>query len=504
MNESEFDAGLRTALSTQTATAMLDAKIDAALSRHLRRGRVVRRFAYSCAATAAVALAIWCVPVIQAQAAISRIAGALDAVATVTVSKFTVDANGGRSPAGTIYYDHGRWRMNDGTGGRLTYYLKGKTYSLDETIGAFVVQDTADGPFSRNASSFKASDLLREAEGDTWTRRATVDQTTLNGREVRRLTLDNGQLPERYVFYADPQTDLPIQVECLTQELGNWRVADVMLFDYNRSIDPRQFEPDFKRYPVLTKAEADAKFEEAVTSKDLADVPLKRGRLVVRSFDVAKDGTVFVLFQSGDSTANSFGGFALDLKSDDGTEFLRPQFFGTTMPGATLPAEGRFEVATFVPLEPEDPWQTHVYSLSTHRSKDGTLARELICEVHYLDGSIETTHAPATGSGPNDVVSEVPVMRTAIEKPTCEVRPESLTRIDSMWFGNDVVTEMQEAALRANRYMCLKRWNDALRWSNEELRLKRLHESLGYGSWSQDDTLQRIRSAEAALAAAGG
>ena len=483
MNESNLDAGLRTAFQVPESGPAVDRKIDAALARFGRGRRIRRRLMLSFGATAAAALAVWAIPVVQAQAAISRIAGALDDVNTVVITKFAVDEEGRRSPAGIVAYNRGHWRMNDGSGSHAAFYSNGKNYSFDETLGAYVMSDRPAGPFARNGSSLRVSNLLAEAEGDTWSRRASTDKTTLNGRDVLRVSIENGRLPEKYVIYADPQSELPIEVDCQANELGQWRTREVMSFDYGAAVDERTFEPDLARYPAISAAEADRRFASAITSRSLASAPLKKGRLVVRSFDVADDGTVFVVYQSGDMHRNSSGGSALELTADDGSVYLRADSNAYQAPDSRLPAEGKLEVETFVPLEPQQPWHPRTLTLDTNRFGDGALARRMRCEIEYPNGTRETKWQ-FNRMTPEEVDAQpVALLKRAVDKPDCAKRPAFLARIDDMSFGNDIRADMTKAVTRARYYAGAERWSDALRWYNEDLRLKRLHERLGYGPW---------------------
>jgi len=503
VNESEFEAGLRAAFQPPPESASLDAKIDAALSRY-RRTRRLRHLVPACACAALVGLTVWAAPPLEAQAAVSRMVHALAAVDTYTATTYYADDAGRLVPYARTAYSHGNWRI-DGPGAGLELYVGGKCYVLDRYLGAYIL-DPHPNMFEGRRPAISTSEIVAQSAGAAWGRRVSVERATLNGRSVSRVSVRSLERAERVVYDTDPATDLPIEERHEVLEAGGRQIRSVSKCSYGSAVDPKLFELDLHRFSVVTPKQVDRLLTARIERNSLGSVPLRAGRLVVRSFDVSEDGTVYVLYQAGALPSGSSLRNALELTADDGTDYARP--FSPEVPRMQfVPADGIPEVEVFVPLVPQRPGVRRTYTLTTHRYTDRSPARLSVTRsgdrgpLSFValprDEMTEPPGAPSPSAhGETAVVSRVTavtLLQKTIAGPTCASYPPVLCEFDATGnFENELAAEAMKAGLRAYRYEQWERWQDALRLYQEELRLQHKLEAMG-GAGETGETLLNIR-----------
>jgi hypothetical protein len=487
MNDSRLDARIRSALPSAAVPASLDGAIDAALDRNRRIRRIARPVRLAVGVAASAALLFVMGPPVYAQAMVGRIAGALDGVQTLRMTRTSVDAEGNRFDAGEVVYDGGRWRIR--SVGQDTLFRQGKTYTFDPVVKAYVVTERPDGPFASPAG-IRMSEMLGAANQWSMDRRVQVGEATLDGQRMRRATVENPGLGERYVIYADPQTDLPREVHVEAKEGDAWQLRMIQGFEYGSRVPAQAFELA-KGKPVISEAERAERVVGAMTAGTLAELPLRRGRIVVRAVDVAADGTVFIAYQSGDRSVNKIGGFAFDLSDDLGTPYARREVWGGNDDFVRLSKDRKLEVEAFVPLRPVDPKQPRALSFLTRRFKNRGLARMI--QVILTDAKGRRTLVWQPNWQGNDLTppTETVLVHKRVAAPTCEDAP-AYAKLVSSEFANEVSSAIFKSAARAKGHAERGDWDEATRWYEEELRQMRRHERMGYGPWAEGPVLEKL------------
>ncbi|MGV3617770.1 MAG: hypothetical protein ACO1SV_20790 [Fimbriimonas sp.] len=487
MKDSQLDARIQAAYPSAPVPATLDGRIVEGVERHRRSRLTLRRAKLAVGVVGLAATMTVMGPPVYAQAMVSRMAGALDGVTTMRLTRISVDSAGRRVPAGEVLYDGGRWRIR--ASGEDILYAAGQRYVLDPLVHAYVLSEQSEGPFANG--SIRLSEMLGESGHFSLDRRVRLDEAKLEGRTMRRATVDNPNLNERYVIYADPRTDLPQEIHVQSQEEGRWRLRMVQSLVYGAAVPRREFELPTGA-ATITEEERGRRVVGAMTSEEIASLPHRKGRLIVRAVDVAKDGTVYVAYQSGDRMVNSHRGFAFDLSDDRGTAYARRETFG----GANndflrYSKAGKLELEVFVPLTPVDTRRPRTYSLLTRRFKNGGLARMIRTLTSNAQG-VQTLNWQPNWQG-TDLTppSETVLVKKRFEGATCESAP-SYAQLVMSEFRNEIATSIFTTGTRAKELGNLGRWEEATRWYEEQLRLIRRHESMGLGPYSEDDARQKL------------
>lgn len=492
MNDSQLDARIRAALPARVVPATLAQKIDGSVQRHRRIHRIVRplRFAVVLGATGVLAAVMG--PPVYAQATMGRIAGALDGVSSLRLTRTAIDAQGRRYPAGEMLYRDGKWRLRAQRGDML--YENREAYVWDPVVSAYVAVPKPNGPFGKG-SGVRMSELLGVASKWSMDRRVSVDEAALDGKTMRRATVENAGLDERYVIFADPKSDLPEEVRVEARESGRWRLRMVQRFEYGASIPATELSLP-PSATVMTQEERTKRVVAKMTSAKLGEMPLPKGRIVVRAIDVARDGTVFVAYQAGDRSANSWRGYGLELKDDSGTVYGRQVVTSLDRDFVKGSADGKLEVEVFVPLEPTDFRRRRTFSFTASRMGNGQLARWLETIVTDPNGKTRMQWQPNWRGSDRTPPTKWPLVNTEFSGPTCEAMPSYATLVSPTSFGNEVSTAIFAASVRGKAYAVRRDWGRAKYWYEEALLQMRKHERMGLGPWAEDGVMDQIRAIE--------
>lgn len=482
MNEKQFETDLRNAFPIPPMTPTLDAKIDRALSlpapKTVRGGKLVLGFA----ATTILAVALFTLPAARADASFTKILDAMDRATRVEVRTVTVDEAGKRTPMATSLLVGKDLCIKNAAGVIQQIDLGDKSYGYDPTIPAYIIRPKT------TKTSLRFSDMLRPGGELPDASVSPVEEFREDGHDRLRVTLTQNGLPERYVIVADAKTELPVRMVIQSEERGRWRTRQELAFRYDPSITIPK--PDFAKIPAVTQEQADASFESAMTKETLAKVGLRRGRFVVRRIDVAEDGTVFVAYQSGERSPNTWRGYAINLKDDIGTEYVRVGQATISGQEKIRAKDGKIEIETFTPRFAGVPRFPRRLELGTTLLRNQKLARSSIVQIDYDDGRVfngyQITERPEDGPHP------VPLLSKSIPGPTCGAVPRWAGRLDAMAYGNDVYIGIAKAQGRAELAMREKRWPEAEAALIEQLRLMRESERKGYSPWSLDRPLKEL------------
>ena len=486
MNESQFDNNLRAVFTVPESESSLDHKIDRALDRFKSARTVRRRITFTLAAGTAVVAGVTLFPAVKAQASMGGIISALDSKTSVKATTFSMDEQGNRWPMATTIIANGETSYVDARRTRQQLDLKDRSLYFDSSIHSFVQSP------KRASHGIKLSDMLGSASQFSISKRVSVERVNVGNKELLRATIKNGDLPERYIIDADPDSQLPQHVTIESLELGTWRPRQVVVFDYKEGLQVDK--ADLSKFPVVTKEQAAANFEKAMTKSSMATIPLRKGNLIIRALDVADDGSVYVMFQAGNREPHTWRGYGIGLSDDLGTEYVRAGDLFSVDEGS-IPTDGKFECEVFVPRKPIHSSIPRNFKLIALLTKEGDLERIIQATVVGKDGKKVTQWFPNSGRK----AKQIEVLTKSFTGSTCAIRPEWAAKIAYHFFGNDVFAEMTKASYRAKVAMENKDWKEAESQLNEQLRQMRESERLGYSPWDQSKVKENLKVVEAKL-----
>lgn len=493
MNQIPFEDHVRAGFAAAEETDSLSAKIDQALYADGRKRVQRRRFKLTLAAAATLTIALVAFPTVQAEAQLRRIAGALDNVSSVVIQHYEVDRDGQEHPWGKTSYEGGKWRIDDGR--RTTIFKNGTRWILDPAARAYIMERDQEGPAAHNLSSLSLSSMI--AQMNQWNPGQKVDigHSKFNGKDAVRaviLNLQSGPTPQRMTMYADPDTNLPIECQWEVSEKEGFVVKSIIRFEYTAPIPPTTFELDTS-FAVLDKKEWEASVVKNLTSKELFSKPIGVHRLVLRNVDVAADGTVYVLYQAGETTPRWERGYAFELTDDLGTKYVKGQVDSRMdEPTIAQSKDGKVELETFVPKQPVKRWEPRTLTLTAFFRKSGSLDRAGKAMSFGNDGNdfafwIRDPEAKAT---------PLTVLDRRFENPTCPSYPTYAGWIDGQHFGSVASAEVMRATARTWDCLHGNDFQGAERWL--EMRLKAIERmtlegETDWGKASAERSLEYVR-----------
>jgi len=483
LNEKHFDDALQAAFPAPKEQPRVTTLIDRQIERLTKRNVLRRRVLLSTFATVGAITVVTLYPSVQAQATLNRMATALDGVSTLRMTNTTIDESGRRFPAGGTDILRDKVRMLNGAGETELLFVGEKSYAVDKSLNAYVAGNNS--PFGQK--SIKLSSFIAGEGGYSVSKSVQIDHVVWHGKDVLHATVENSGLPERLVFFADPKTELPLEVHVEAREAGTWRLRQIMEFDYTPHFTAGTFALD-KKMPVLTEDQASARIVDSIVSKQIAEVRLKKGRVVVRSIDVAEDGTVFVSYQNGDRRANTFTGNTINLSDNLGTiyAYQSEPTVGRAEDFVKHSKDGRLEVAFFVPVTPIPPTKPRTLNLSTQKFQNGELARMIqVIEAGVMKWVPNRQH-------PGDEATPVKLISQDFPHATCTDYPDYLSRIRTD-FTSESLSDMQKSQLRGQYYMDKQNWVEAEKWFNQQLNAIERYERLGLGLYSEDQVRTNLK-----------
>ena len=448
---------------------------------------------------AVLALLFFVLPIAQARSVLYQMAGALEDVSMVRMQSYSVAEDGTLTKSGTVDYDRGKWLLQKASGLETQVYLGGKLYRFDPLTNAYVVEDRPEGPFAHNSKGLALSSFIDTYKG--WGRKVDIGDGRLNGKRVVVAASEDTDLQQKLVLYADRGSMLPIKSESFSFEQGEWKLSGVSEFDYSPKFPTGHFAMK-PGVPTVTIDEYDQRLVDAMTSKTLASIETKEGTFVLRSVDVAADGTVFVAYQIGDKS-QTWRGFRLHVTDDLGNEYTSPtDSWLNSDPFLKKSKDGRLEREVFVPIDPAAPWKTRTIKVESRFTPDNEMV--LFIAGHILDRRMDGTAwfnlRPNTeGVDPDHLPPLKEVWSGSFKAPTCDLRPDYMARLDYSDFNNEVVSRMYRSGVLARHFQNYEDWPSAKRWLEEDLRLKNEHARKGYGNWSLDDVQRQLEAVNARL-----
>ncbi len=488
-----FDKSLRVAMPAASEPAGLAADIQVRISRWAHRRLVRRRVIVTLGATCAAIAALALFPTIRAQATLSRISGALSGAEHMVAKRYTLDAQGHRIYAGFAAFDHGKWLLNGASGLEPTFLMNGRRYVLDPFTKSYVVSD--DDKTLSGEGEMGLSGLLRQMSA--WNNDVELKTVTIDGQTLTEAIVTSRVLLERLIIYADPQTNLPIKAYGESLELGRWRRGTETEVSYTAAPDPLMFALD-PQIPQLSREEWRQKVARTMLGKELSRHTFKKQDLVIRSLDVARDGTVFVSFQSGQNRPG-WTGYGFTLRDDLGTVYVQRQMGTSSSPldAVSRKEGGRIELAVFVPVNRPQAWSPRRLTLSAHIGDKGEFVRLVRMVIGYPDGRQERKWGlNRWGADASDTYKDVPVLVERVERPTCEDRPAYLLAVGHGEWFDALRSDLAKAETRAGYYADRNELEQVRSWLHEQLRLMTAIERLGGVPYSRARVLEKLKRIE--------
>lgn len=483
-----FENRLRAAMPLPGYSPNLDRKIDTAIEKRERQSRIVRRGLYLSTAVGVGIAAIVLMPT-RADAVLQRIAGSLNDVEHLRMTRYTIQPDGSERKTGVTVYSRGRWRMED-EGHELEIYKSGVSYSYDPLLKVVRRFERPDGPFANNADGIGLESLLKSKAYMGPDTKVTVRDAELDGKPVIEATMVNRM--EKLVIYADPETKMPISADGYSSSTG-WKRALTMRFEYPKTVPASTFELD-PGSKVIDSKEADRLVDGYLTSKLLTKLETKPKPFLLRSVDVAKDGTVFVTYQSGD-LGRGFRGFRLSVSDDLGNEYANPTdnyALDAFRSGKGL-QDGSIQQEIFVPLKPDAKWRPRKITLEG-RFKGDKMIQFVAGFSKYEDGTWEYRLFPNTpGIDPEEKLVRKELWSSNFQSPTCEWAPESARLIDRSHFGNDWQAQIFRMEQLSNRSLNFGQFSDAAPLLQSLIDLKERATAEGFGPFGTDENRRILR-----------
>lgn len=472
-------------------TSDVDRKINVAVSRGARHCSARRRWQFGLAVACAMGLGIVLYPSAKAYALLSSVSGKLDNVKSVQISRYRV-AQGARVLEGSIDYLDGDWVISQQ--GKRDVYRKGKYYRYEPSENCYVVDERPNGPFQYNSSSFKLSSLLNTSGGSLLPSPVKMSEKTENGRPMLVATIDNPQMSERVVITADKESELPIRTVVLQLSNGSYTEVGEMRFDYSPAFSKTHFELK-NGIPMLSQEQFATRSVARATANDLGSHALRKGRIVIRSLDVARDGTVFVTYQAGDKTNTRWRGFGLKVSDSLGTKYIEPRdCFNQRAEFAETSPAGNLELEVWIPTKPRESWQPVTVDVSIALTSTNELMR-------FIDGfEAGERHVLSNGPGKVDMSKRMfadqkflPISKKMFSLPSCEWRPEVFAQMNESWFSDEGHSRMFRADRICQYFQGEGQFDTARKWAMEAIRVRK---SIGYGTTHADRTLAAIDRGE--------
>jgi hypothetical protein len=492
-----FDRSLKAAMPAATEPLGLTSEISQRVSHFAHRRHLQRRVFACVGATVAAFVTFALYPTLSAQAALTRITGALEGVERLVARRFTVDEHGDRVLAGVVAYDHGKWRIERSKGQDVILYANGHRYRYDSYTNSYVVESTG-GPFAHN-NGLSLSDMLKDMSA--WHNNVTLRDATLDGKPVVEATITSEILPERTIVFADGKTNLPIRAYGDSLENGAWRRTTVMDFDYGASTDATRFLPD-ARLPQVSKEAWEHNVVARMLTNTVAKFSLRKGDLVLRSLDVASDGSVFIAFQSGQARTGGWTGYGFTLADDLGTTYTQLQMLDSSdSPFYSISRKdgGRIEFAVFVPTTKLPGFSPRSLTLGAHIDANGNFVRLVEMQMTFPDGHSETKwQVNRWGEDESMLYKNKTILVRTIKEPTCTDRPAYMTVVGHGEWNDTLLSDLTKAGARSNYFLGTRDRPQAEFWLHEQLRLMAKIESEGGGPYSRDGVTKSLGSLDSA------
>ncbi len=469
MNIKEFEDNVRNGLAPVSSTDQLSAKIDHQLWATKRKRTVRRRFGYSFAATAAATVGMIVIPTVMAQAHLRRLAGALDNVSSVILTTESVSADGTRKQIAESAYLDGKWRLKS-PGSDVSYFSNGNRYRLDRASGHFIAESGLDGPFGHNSDHLSMSDVLGDIKRWRPQTHLTFDSVELGAKSVTRATIEVDGENSREILYADKSTDLPIKLVTQAKRIGNWATLEEANFDYETKQRPEDFVPDLKTYPPIAKRDWDAANVAKMTKDNLGTIKTSHGELIIRSMDVAKDGTVFVTCQAGERVPNWNRGYPIAIEDNLRTQYALAEIESRVdKEFIEHSKDGKLELCVFIPTEPLPIWKPRTITINAMMVNQNQLQRK---EIAYWGGRHTNYCLSKRWYYDRDhPATPVKVMSRAFDAPTVDRDPSYTQFLNPWMFEAGDRFDREKAQARADYYRDVENPPAEIRWLNRTIEL---------------------------------
>jgi outer membrane lipoprotein-sorting protein len=280
------------------------------------------------ATVVALGLGFFLVPQVRsgsAEAALDRVVSASGEVRSSHIVGWMAQPGGHRETS-VIWYDRGKWRMEDWRGPDLVRVQvhDGRQSHFYDAEHNIVHLNASDSPFGTPFTGFTVGAML-EGVGDD--RDVTVKATrTEDGRPANRLAVTtwNQHTPtertpsERFVLLVDPETDLPLSWEVYVSIGDEWQLAGgTETVEYNVTVDPKLFVLDYPPDARVIDTNRLSQEWQQRYDRGLDRIERAEGEIVLRDFQVTAVGDVAAIWTGTSSSAEA------RLTDSIGTSYLR-------------------------------------------------------------------------------------------------------------------------------------------------------------------------------------
>lgn len=233
MKESDFYNALSSQRAAQAAPEGMAARIDQEIAAKPRTRTVATKRLFLAFGAAALVATVSLYPSMKAYAAMTKMKRAIEQTGNVRVRTYTVRLDGKSVRGDTLYFRNGESAVVDATGHVSSLSKQMDHYDWDPKRKTYV---------KRQRKAIEVP-LISEALNQSSPLGMKVENIRINGKLKIKAVVDNSSLNERYIFIADPKTNLIETYRVESQDKGGWRFQVVGDVEY----------PKVQEFPKLEK-----------------------------------------------------------------------------------------------------------------------------------------------------------------------------------------------------------------------------------------------------------
>ena len=269
--------------------------------RHVRSAKSRRTLIGSLVSVSIIVGVITIGPSAYAIYGMQRISGSLDDCKSGIMQTYDVDKSGSFRPSKLTLYSQGKWRIQDEK--RTTVYKDQIRWVYQPKLNQVIKSRRPEGPFQFNDSGFSIKNMITDDARFQWNSKFSLNNATVDGREVEILTIEQSTWPSRSIYYADPKSHMPFKMVQESREGGQWITKSYSTFAFNSTIDPQKFEPNFPTSANVIDQDHLKRDWAMKLEQPLGVMNSNAGKVIIRDFAINERGHIFLIYTDGETVA---------------------------------------------------------------------------------------------------------------------------------------------------------------------------------------------------------
>jgi hypothetical protein len=351
-----------------------------------------------------------------------RVESAITDVRSAHLAIWSIAEGGRRTKVREIWYQAGRWRMEDVRSHEVQVFADGKLWHYEPETRRVTVRKAA-GPAAYNPSGFTVTAMKRDHARWGWRDQLRMlDRTSVGGRPARQFIIELAHLPERSLLLVDAATDLPIRTELQREVDGRWVTEGVVEHRFNERLPARLFRPKFPNSGRVSDLDAGRRRWSQRLAKGIARRRVEQRPIVIRDLKVNGEDDVFVLYTASKFPGGVYGDWEVDLTDEFGTRYLPGSDF-QPYAGTDTPISNHWAGYRFDGEKLKGRWWAPLTSQRRGNMRRFTLTFHVVPINHrYIHLKRQGKPLPE-----NADYSIRTAFRFRVDRPTAELLPESDT-----------------------------------------------------------------------------